>query len=232
MTLNQFLMSTAVAALLAGAATAQDTTGNSDTGVPTDDAAPSVGTTTDPGAAAPAVEYTSLEQMTVGDMLGMSVVSTGGELIGDIDYVIQDANGASAVIGIGGFLGLGEYTVALPLSDFQYDAEQRVLMLDSDKETLESQPEFDESDVESLPDETRIADLMGSDVAPGSAGASDSSATVEEGATETESMSDEGSTEGAASDESSMSEEGSAGSGAAVEGGTDEEILQEEESDG
>lgn len=153
MKLRAFMLSVGAAALLTGAAAAQDTT----TGT--------VGTTGldgTTGTAAPAPEFTTIEEMTVGDMIGMNVLDPQGSTIGEIDYVVPSGDGALAVIGIGGFLGIGEYTVALPLEDFRLDAAQRVLTLDTDKETLKTQPEFDESGAQSLPDETRLADLIAS----------------------------------------------------------------------
>ena len=134
MTLRTLLISAGTAALLAGAAAAQTDT--------TDDSMGTGGANVegDTGMVAPAPEFTSIDQMTVGDMLGMNAVDPLGETIGDIDYVISRPDGAAAVIGIGGFLGLGEYTVALPLEDFELDPEGNVFVLATDKETLEAQP--------------------------------------------------------------------------------------------
>ena len=75
--------------------------------------------------------------MTVGDLVGKTVYQPDGDKIGDVDYIVGDAGGAYAVIGIGGFLGLGEYTVALPLSELNYDAGQQMVTLD----TTEGRPE-------------------------------------------------------------------------------------------
>ena len=252
MEFRKLMMSVGVVALLTGVAVAQETTGQAD----------SNGTTTiDPGAAAPAPEFTSLEEMTVADVIGLTVVSTEGDTIGEIDYVIEDANGASAVIGIGGFLGLGEYTVALPLSDFGYDVTQGVLTLGTDKETLKELPEFDETDAESLPDETPVAGLVeegasdsedtsidnsdtgGASVDPDSS-ANDVLEDSGSGDAETsdDSVSEQGSgtsdgttganpTEGASGDDG-MSEEGASESGSADDSGSEEETEQIPDSEG
>lgn len=105
-------------------------------------------------------QFSSFEEMTVGDVVGLLVRSPEDERIGEIDYVIQPAGGLEAVIGIGGFLGLGEYTVAIPLEDFELVDGGASLSLATDKETLKSQPEFDESGVEGIDPEVPIADLM------------------------------------------------------------------------
>lgn len=105
-------------------------------------------------------QFTSIEEMTVGDVVGMTVYDPEDNRIGDVDYVIDRGNGAEAVIGIGGFLGLGEYTVALPMSEFELQQEPMGFSVDTDKETLEQQPEYDESEIEELPDDTMMSELM------------------------------------------------------------------------
>ncbi|SLN33194.1 PRC-barrel domain-containing protein [Pseudooctadecabacter jejudonensis] len=102
-----------------------------------------------------AMEDEGLEQisqfsgMTVDQIVGLDVMSADGEDVGEIDYVISDGMDYKAVIGIGGFLGLGEYTVALPLGNFaMIDGE---LILDEATEAeLEAMPEIDESELEGL----------------------------------------------------------------------------------
>ncbi|MEX3017639.1 hypothetical protein [Gymnodinialimonas hymeniacidonis] len=94
--------------------------------------------------------------MTVGDIIGMDVHSIAGEDeddVGEIDYIIETADGYEAVIGIGGFLGLGEYTVALPLGAFSMGGDETLLLDGFTEEELEAMPETDESDLEALPDD-------------------------------------------------------------------------------
>lgn len=149
MRIRSFMYGTAAAALLSGAALAQDA-------APTEPATDPM--VEEPVAAEPA--FTSLEEMTVGQVLGMRTESPDGEAIGEVDYVIEGATGLEAVIGIGGFLGLGEYTVALPLSDFNLNEDYSAFVLGTTKEDLEAQPEIDESGLESLPSELVVGDLM------------------------------------------------------------------------
>lgn len=178
MTFSKLMTSAAVVALLSGPALSQDTV----TDPATD---PGTGTTyADPVTPAPL--FTSIDEMTVGDVIGMIVYGPDGDRIGEIDYVVPHGDGYAGVIGIGGFLGLGEYTVAIPLEEFQLAPEGASFTLDTTKETLEQTPEFDESGAESLPDETLVADLIDRD----------DSDTMPEG--DTESMTDGAATEGAA----------------------------------
>ena len=99
--------------------------------------------------------------MTVGDIVGMDVRATAGgedDDVGEIDYVVQGAVSLEAVIGIGGFIGLGEYTVALPLGAFSIDPQdEATLIIDGfTEEQLEAMPEVDESELEALPSEYMI----------------------------------------------------------------------------
>lgn len=155
MTFSKLMTSAAIVALLSGPALAQGTVTD-----PVTD--PGTGTAyTDPVTPAPL--FASIDEMTVGDVIGMIVYGPDGDRIGEIDYVVPHGDGYAGVIGIGGFLGLGEYTVAIPLEEFQLAPEGASFTLDTDKETLEQTPEFDESDAESLPDETPVADLLNRD---------------------------------------------------------------------
>lgn len=155
MKLATVLMSAGLTAAIAATAIAQD----ADTGMQTTTDGTGMAATTDMDAGA-AVQFETLADMTVADLLGRNVYTPEGDKIGDVDYVIGQGGTAQAVVGIGGFLGLGEYTVALPLSDFGYDAAQQMVTLNASKEALKAEPEFDEAGAESLPGETRLADLM------------------------------------------------------------------------
>ena len=55
-------------------------------------------------------------QMTVRQITDYDIVGANGETLGDIQNVVNNNDKLYAVIGSGGFLGLGEKTVAIPLS--------------------------------------------------------------------------------------------------------------------
>jgi hypothetical protein len=162
----------------------------------------------------------SISEMTVGEFLGLDVVSSEtGEDVGEIDYVIRGASEPEAVIGIGGFLGLGEYTVALPLSDFSYDAEDRTLMVNRTQEELEAMPEFDESGVEGLEDDVELSTLMQDDT--GMSTTSGTTPGMTDGATSTDGMTEDSTMEENAADSDTLSTDG-----------TETEETGSEESDG
>ena len=155
MKLNSLMLSTAVVCLMSGAAIAQDTTTTPDANgtVMSDDTVDTMATDT--------MTPATIEEMTVDQFLGLNVNSVTGDDVGEIDYLIGGMSGEpEAVIGVGGFLGLGEYTVALPLSSFTYNQEDNSLVVDMSEEELKAMPEFDETGVEGLEGDILLGTLM------------------------------------------------------------------------
>jgi|UPI0004B70B1F hypothetical protein len=67
------------------------------------------------------------------DLIGTRVVSANNESIGDINDVILDRNGQimAAVVGVGGFLGIGEKDVAVPFKSLEFMSGQQAQAMDS-----------------------------------------------------------------------------------------------------
>ena len=159
MKLKHMTLGAAAIALMAGGAFAQETTAPAaDPAVPNAEM-PADSATDMSSDTMVAPEFASIDEMTVGDVVGTVVYGPEGDRIGEIDYVVAQPEGPAGVIGIGGFLGLGEYTVAIGLDEFTLQ-DDGTFMLPMEKEILKDMPEFDESGVEGLPDETLVADLM------------------------------------------------------------------------
>jgi sporulation protein YlmC with PRC-barrel domain len=80
-------------------------------------------------------------------LVGLTVYNQANEKVGDINDLILGPDGkiSNAVIGVGGFLGMGEKLVAVNFSDLQLnrdaDGTMRVT-INSSKEALESAPDF------------------------------------------------------------------------------------------
>ena len=72
-------------------------------------------------------------QMMASDLIGTRVVSSNNESIGDINDVIVDRNGQimAAVVGVGGFLGIGEKDVAVPFKSLEFMTGQQAQAMDS-----------------------------------------------------------------------------------------------------
>ncbi len=80
-------------------------------------------------------------------IVGVTVYNGAGENIGEVDDLILASDGRiqNAVLGVGGFLGMGEKLVAVPFSDLKMSRDDRGnihLVLNSSRETLQSAPEF------------------------------------------------------------------------------------------
>jgi hypothetical protein len=86
-------------------------------------------------------------QWLASQFIGQSVTNAAGETIGDINDVLFDKSGraANVVIGVGGFLGIGEKSVAIPYDQLTITADptgKRVVTAPLSKERLQSAPEF------------------------------------------------------------------------------------------
>ena len=146
------------------AAVEQPATG-ADQGAPADPAAPvpadqgaaadaakpaDQGATTDMAAGAPEPQLTPDEPTIATAFIGRAVYSSEdpeSDKIGDVnDLIISDDGGIThAVVGVGGFLGIGEKDVAVPFDELQVveqDGDIR-LIYSATKEQLEAAEQFD-----------------------------------------------------------------------------------------
>ena len=88
--------------------------------------------------------YAAFAESRVSDLVGMNVLSTNGNDVGEIDRLIRTAGGElAAVVGVGGFLGLGEHDVAIPLDRFAM-ANDGLMLEGLTEEELQTMPEWDE----------------------------------------------------------------------------------------
>ncbi len=71
------------------------------------------------------IEVRSEDQFRASDLMGSRVYGANNENIGEINDVLMDQNGRvhAIVIGVGGFLGIGEKDVAVPMSALQFMAD-------------------------------------------------------------------------------------------------------------
>ena len=120
---------------------------------PTEDTAQTPATATEDTAQAPAAggDYLtaqSPEQISANTYIGQAVYNTADESIGKISDLIMEKDGgiAAAVVGVGGFLGIGEKWVAVPfdkISITQAPETTDVKLTTSETaESLQAAPEF------------------------------------------------------------------------------------------
>jgi hypothetical protein len=102
--------------------------------------------------------YEPYAEMTAADLVGVDVEAADGETIGEIDSLVLMSDRLMAIVGVGGFLGLGERNVAIPLERLQMEGDRALLGgLDSDQ--IQNFPEYDEAAGELVPTDGRIGDL-------------------------------------------------------------------------
>ncbi len=121
-------------------------------GIAQESTAPKANATTTemPKAAAPAMAGTYATAQTATDwrsskLVGLNVYNAKNEKIGDINDLIIDAKGAvtHAIVGVGGFLGMGEKNVAIEFSSLKMSRGKDgkpSAMVDTTKEALSAAP--------------------------------------------------------------------------------------------
>ena len=138
--MKSILTTASVIALMAGSAFAQDTTMPEPTTPPAaqEDAQETM---------APANTVANTGELSVGDLMNKSVRNASNEAVGDINDIRIDSSGkiAAVIVGVGGFLGLGEKNVALPYEQLSFtrDADGGIIVTaDVTKDSLQAAPEW------------------------------------------------------------------------------------------
>jgi hypothetical protein len=106
-----------------------------------------VGLATEALALASFVPGQNSAEQSVGELIGAAVKNKTGDTLGTISYLLIDHEGrvSTAVIGLGGFLGVGEKEVGVPFGSLSpnIDSDGKVTnILDASKEELNAAPAF------------------------------------------------------------------------------------------
>ena len=82
---------------------------------------------------------------TGGDLVGQTVYGSNGEEIGEIEDIVSrgDTTGPEALVGVGGFLGIGEREVAIPLSQMSMEGDRVTTSMT--KESLTAMQPYEQS---------------------------------------------------------------------------------------
>jgi hypothetical protein len=148
---TKFMISTAAAALLAGSAFAQAPSPSPSQSSPPA-MQPSPSTSASPSSSAQAsgkfVTEQKPDQILATKFKGTDVIGANNEKIGDVSDILfdKDAKVLAYVIGVGGFLGIGQKDVALAPTAFQLmpptDRDNMKLQLSMTKDELKAAPDF------------------------------------------------------------------------------------------
>ena len=103
--------------------------------------------------------YGAYSDLTVDQLVGTDVIAADGEEVGEIDSIAMIGDRLVAIVGIGGFLGIGEHDVAIPLERLAMEGETMTASgLTGDR--FRNFPAYDQANVESVPTDGRIGDLF------------------------------------------------------------------------
>lgn len=151
--IRNLLASTAIATLLSTAAYAQV------------DPAPDAGM--DPGMGADVQNVIHAEGLLAANVIGETVYNStadDADNIGNVNDIIitEDGSAEAIVIGVGGFLGLGQKDVGIAFDATQWHERdgERVLVLETTAEQLEALPEFDRRAFEPQPADMEIGNTQ------------------------------------------------------------------------
>lgn len=77
------------------------------------------------------------------NIMGKAVYNDNNDKIGEVDDLIFSRNNSAtfAIIGVGGFLGVGKHDVAVPVSQLKHENDKLILP-GATKDALKSMPEF------------------------------------------------------------------------------------------
>ena len=78
------------------------------------------------------------------DIVGTQIKNDQGEVVGKISDLVFDDQGriSFSILGYGGFLGMGQKLVAVPITSLSYAQESRDFVLNTTKEDIQSAPLF------------------------------------------------------------------------------------------
>lgn len=120
-----------------------------DAAAPSDAATPSTDASTDAAGGDTYLTEQSTTQVSANDYIGKTVYNSADESIGKVTDLIMEEDGGivAAIIGVGGFLGIGQKVVAVPMDTITMtlDAEnnnQIRLTTTETAESLKAAPEF------------------------------------------------------------------------------------------
>ena len=102
-------------------------------------------------------------QQTVRQLKGTEIIDVSGKDLGEVDKVVMDRKTGQphVVLSVGGFLGIGDETVALPLSSMTLVNDKLMIPGERDEEQLKRRPPYRPDDYVELQQNMTIASQIG-----------------------------------------------------------------------
>jgi len=87
------------------------------------------------------------------EIIGRKVVNRQGDTLGKIEELVvqPQQKEVHAVISVGGFLGMGDHDVVVPMKDLNVTRDNVTLMSQQTKEDLKTLPKYDENKWQEMP---------------------------------------------------------------------------------
>jgi hypothetical protein len=89
-----------------------------------------------------------LAELPASELLGREVVNEEGETVAEIVDMVKrpDGDEVFALLSVGGFLGIGEKEVAMPIERLDVGADDQIVLSNATEEELENMPDWQEGD--------------------------------------------------------------------------------------
>jgi sporulation protein YlmC with PRC-barrel domain len=89
-----------------------------------------------------------LAGVTADELIGMNVVDAAGENVGSIDDLLlgEDDQVDHAIVDVGGFLGFGAKSVAIPIEEISVSPDQDQVVTNMTRDQLDAMPEWQRGD--------------------------------------------------------------------------------------
>lgn len=111
-----------------------------------------------------AEQANSLRQLTVDRLVGMSVQNAAGETISDVEnLIIGQGDQPQAILGVGGFLGIGEKLIGVSLDKLRLAENGEDLVTSMTLEDLENARAVEYDDSQVVEGDRTVGSLMGQD---------------------------------------------------------------------
>lgn len=110
-----------------------------------------------------------LMQKRVKDVVGMNVVNQSGTRIGKVSDLVahRQDNSLHAIISVGGFLGIGDTEISMPLQQMAWSENQLVAPTTASKQQLKGMPDYNTTAYRKLDSNQLIANLGSSSASQG-----------------------------------------------------------------
>ena len=100
-----------------------------------------------PGVTVPFATQQAANELLARVVLGQAIHNTAGERVGDVNDLVFDRKGHIniVVVGVGGFLGIGEKSVGIPFSALVFNvgnSGERMIVVAVSKDALVNAPDF------------------------------------------------------------------------------------------